>query len=68
MDDVLKLHVMVPERYMSQVQMGLDVEVRVEAYPNEVFPGKVARIRVEGDNPRDVDTWNDYQALLEDDR
>lgn len=44
MDDVLKLHVMVPERYMAQVQMGLDVEVRVEAYPNEVFPGKVARI------------------------
>lgn len=44
MDDVLKLHVMVPERYMSQVQMGLDVEVRVEAYPSEVFPGKVARI------------------------
>lgn len=44
LDDVLKLHVMVPERYMSQVQLGLDVEVRVEAYPDEVFPGKVARI------------------------
>jgi len=44
LDDVLKLHVMVPERYMSQVQMGLDVEVRVEAYPHEVFKGKVARI------------------------
>jgi len=44
LDDVLKLHVMVPERYMSQVKMGLDVEVRVEAYPNEMFPGKVARI------------------------
>jgi RND family efflux transporter MFP subunit len=44
LDDVLKLHVMVPERYMSQVKMGLDVEVRVEAYPNEIFPGKVARI------------------------
>ncbi|MBS0261207.1 MAG: efflux RND transporter periplasmic adaptor subunit [Planctomycetes bacterium] len=44
MDDVLKLHVMVPERYMSQVRMGMDVEVRVEAYPDEVFPGKVARI------------------------
>ena len=28
----------------------------------------VARIRVEGDTPRDVDTWDDYQALLEDDR
>jgi len=44
LDDVLKLHVLVPERYMSQVQMGLAVEVRVEAYPNKVFPGKVARI------------------------
>lgn len=43
-DDVLKLHVMVPERYLSQVQMGLNVEVRVEAYTDEVFPGKVARI------------------------
>lgn len=43
-DDVLKLHVMVPERYMSQVQLGLDVDVRVEAYPGERFPGKVARI------------------------
>lgn len=44
MDDVLKLHVMIPERYMSQVQLELDVEVHVEAYPNEMFPGKVARI------------------------
>lgn len=43
-DDVLKLHVMVPERYLSQVDLGMDVEVRVEAYPDEVFPGKVARI------------------------
>jgi RND family efflux transporter MFP subunit len=43
-DDVLKLHVMVPERYLSQVQMGLNVEVRVEAYTDEVFPGMVARI------------------------
>ena len=28
----------------------------------------VARVPVEGDTPRDVDTWDDYQALLEDDR
>jgi membrane fusion protein (multidrug efflux system) len=35
---------MIPERYMSQVQLELDVEVHVEAYPNEMFPGKVARI------------------------
>ena len=43
-DDVLKLHVMVPERYLSQVKLGLEVEVHVEAYPNEIFPGMVARI------------------------
>jgi molybdenum cofactor cytidylyltransferase len=28
----------------------------------------VVRVRVEGDTPRDVDTWDDYQSLLEDDR
>lgn len=44
MDDVLKLHILVPERYMSQVKLGLDAEIHVEAYPTEVFPGKLARI------------------------
>lgn len=44
MDDVLKLHILVPERYMSQVQLNLDVEIHVEAYPNELFPGKVTRV------------------------
>lgn len=43
-DDVLKLHVMVPERYLSQVRKGLDTEIRVEAYPQEIFVGKIARI------------------------
>lgn len=43
-DDVLKLRVLVPERYMSHVKLGLDVEIRVEAFPSEVFPGKVVRI------------------------
>ncbi len=28
----------------------------------------VARVRVQGGIPRDVDTWDDYQSLLEDDR
>ena len=39
-DQVLKLHVLVPERYMSQVKHGLDVEVRVEAYPGRCFHGQ----------------------------
>lgn len=44
LDDVLKLHVMIPERYLAQVQRDLEVEVTVEAYPNEVFHGQVVRI------------------------
>ena len=44
LDDVLKLNVLVPERYMAQVKQGLDLEVYVEAYPGEVFPGRVERI------------------------
>lgn len=44
LDDVLKLLVMIPERYMAQVTTGLEVEVSVDAYPNELFKGKVARI------------------------
>jgi RND family efflux transporter MFP subunit len=43
-DDVLKLMVMVPEHYLAQVQIGLTVEVQVEAYPGEVFTATVARI------------------------
>lgn len=44
LDDVLKLIVMIPERYMAQVTTGLEVAVSVDAYPNDVFKGKVARI------------------------
>lgn len=44
LDDLLKLIVMIPERYMAQVTTGLEVEVTVDAYPSEVFKGKVARI------------------------
>jgi RND family efflux transporter MFP subunit len=44
LDDLLKLIVMIPECYMAQVTTGLEVEVTVDAYPSEVFKGKVARI------------------------
>ncbi|MCE9561315.1 MAG: efflux RND transporter periplasmic adaptor subunit [Planctomycetes bacterium] len=43
-DHVLKLRVAVPERYSPDVHVGQKVEVRVEAYPNLVFPGTVARM------------------------
>jgi multidrug efflux pump subunit AcrA (membrane-fusion protein) len=44
MDHVLKLRVAVPEKYKPEVQIGQLVEVRVEAYPKTVFPGRVARV------------------------
>lgn len=43
-DDALKLKATVPERYAGEVRLGQTVEVRVEAYPNDVFAARVARI------------------------
>ena len=43
-DKRLKLSAAVPERYLGQVRLGQAVEVRVEAYPEELFHGEVKRI------------------------
>lgn len=44
-DTVLKLVASVPERFLGEVAVGQNVEVReAEAYPGGVFRGKVARI------------------------
>lgn len=43
-DDILKLRVLVPERYLKQVQVGMQVSLRSEAYPQEEFPATVARV------------------------
>jgi multidrug efflux pump subunit AcrA (membrane-fusion protein) len=43
-DKKLKLAAAVPERYMGQVKLGQAVEVHAEAYPEQLFHGKVKRI------------------------
>lgn len=43
-DDALKLKATVPERYASEVHIGQTVELKVEAYPNDVFQARIARI------------------------
>lgn len=43
-DDALKLKATVPERYASEVHIGQTVELKVEAYPNDVFHARIARI------------------------
>lgn len=42
-DSVLKLKATVPERLSSQLRAGQPVEVRVEAYPDEVFAATILR-------------------------
>jgi multidrug efflux pump subunit AcrA (membrane-fusion protein) len=44
LDHILKLRVTVPERYKPEVRTGQAVEVRVEAYPDRPFAGRVTRI------------------------
>ncbi len=43
-DKVLKLEGVVPERYVSEVRVEQPVEIRVQAYPNRTFAGKITRI------------------------
>lgn len=42
--DRLRARLAVPERWAAALQTGTRVDVRVEAYPNEVFQGKLERI------------------------
>jgi multidrug efflux pump subunit AcrA (membrane-fusion protein) len=44
MDGELKLDARVPERYSAEVKEGQDVQIRVDAYPDRIFAGKVVRI------------------------
>jgi multidrug efflux pump subunit AcrA (membrane-fusion protein) len=43
-DHILKLGAAIPEKHAPEVVVGQIVEIRVEAYPNQVFTGTVARI------------------------
>jgi len=43
-DDPLKLRGDVPERFTDELQVGQVVRVRVDAFPNASFDGKVSRI------------------------
>jgi RND family efflux transporter MFP subunit len=43
-DDALKLKATVPERFAGEVRGGQTIEVRVDAYPDEVFEATITRI------------------------
>ncbi|MCI0401933.1 MAG: efflux RND transporter periplasmic adaptor subunit [Acidobacteria bacterium] len=42
--DQLRARLAVPEKYSGSLKLGTTVEVKVEAYPNEVFQGRLVRI------------------------
>lgn len=42
--DVLKATFQLPEVFLPAVQVGVPVEIRVDAYPNEVFAGQIIAI------------------------
>lgn len=42
--DQLRARLAVPEKYSGSLQIGVTVEVKVEAYPNETFSGRLVRI------------------------
>lgn len=44
LDRILKLRARIPEKHLSQVQVGQKVEVRVDAWKDEIFPATIARI------------------------
>jgi multidrug efflux pump subunit AcrA (membrane-fusion protein) len=43
-DQALKLHAQLPERYLDVVRKGQEVELHVEACPGRCFKGRVARL------------------------
>lgn len=49
-DDPLRLRGEVPERFVSELKIGQDVRGSVEAYPDDVLTGRLARISAAADS------------------
>ncbi len=61
------VHVMiyVTEKEMGRIRIGDGVEVRIDAFPNKVFPGKVTYISPEAEfTPKNVQTKEDRVKLV----
>ena len=44
LDRILKLQVALPEKELSQLKLGQNASITVEAYPEKIFVGSIARI------------------------
>lgn len=63
--DEVTLVIYIPENRIGQVRLGQEVEVRVDSFPDRVFPGHVASIAGEAEfTPRNVQTQEERVNLV----
>jgi len=63
--DMVWTRVYLPERELSRVRIGQEVTVKVDAYPNRKFPGKIVQIPgVAEFTPRNVQTPEERSAQV----
>jgi multidrug resistance efflux pump len=63
--DEVTLVVYIPENRIGQVQLGQEVEVQVDSFPDRVFVGHVASIAGEAEfTPRNVQTQEERVNLV----
>ena len=63
--DPVKLTLYVPEAEIGRVKVGQKVDVRVDSFPNDVFPGQVTFISSKAEfTPRNVQTQSDRMGLV----
>lgn len=61
----LWLNVYVPENELGKVKVGQEVQIRVDAYPDKTFPGRVEYISPQAEfTPRNVQTKQDRVNLV----
>jgi multidrug resistance efflux pump len=63
--DEVTLVIYIPENRIGQVQVGQEVEVKVDSFPERVFMGQVASIAGEAEfTPRNVQTKEERVNLV----
>ncbi len=63
--DPVELTVYVPERSIGQVKVGQRVDVQVDSFPGQSFPGEVTFIATRAEfTPRNVQTQKDRMNLV----
>ena len=65
--DTSEMHLLgtVDENEIAQVRVGMEARLRTEAYPGEVFPGRVVKIASLGDRKDNVTSFKVEVAVVE---